>query len=212
MMRTTLASAASLALLTGAVSASPEGLDIFVDITLNTIEQDWTTVGSIDAFNGTMHTLGGPATLLFAADDYITDVLVNSSVTTAGLQRSINIRFQSVTGGTIFRPGIENILPLEDPAVFYYLSFMMYSINDAERVSPVNYDYALLDVNGQDVHSQTVFNGFFGGFGYVSSEIPSEEFFGILVNGFEVTMTYFIPAPAASAMLALGVLGARRRR
>lgn len=212
MIRTTLFSAASLALVSSWAYASPEGLDIWVDISLSTADGDLNVYNSVVAFKAATHTLGGPDTLLTAATDFVTDVIVSSSVSTAGFQRSITIRYDSVTGGTIFMPGIENILPLEDPATLYWMTFQSFVIADPERVGDVQYDYSLLDVDGFDVDFSTSFGGFFGGFGFLDFTSPADPFFGVLVNGFEVTMTYAIPAPAASALLVLGVLGARRRR
>lgn len=212
MIRTMTVCSAALALASGGALATPEGLNIFVDVTLSTADANWGTVNSASFFDETAHTLGGPATLLASISDYATDVLVSSSVSQTGSERTIAIRFDSVTGGTIFRPGVENVLPLEAPAVFYRMAFQMYVVEDPDRVGIVEYEYALLDVNGNHFAANTTFDGFFSGFGYLDTNTPAEEYYGILVNGFEITMTYNIPAPAVSALLSLGLLGARRRR
>lgn len=196
--------------LVGMASASPDGQDVFVGIRMDTATFDLNVVDSLDPFNLTSHTLGGPATLLAAQVPNVTDVLVNSSVSTVGSTRTIELDYRSVTGGNIFREGHADQLALSD---LFWVTFQVIVISDPERVGDVSYSWLLRDVDGADVPGGTSFAGFFGGFGYADALDPaSDQFFGVAVNGFTVTMTYSIPGAGTLAGVALGGLMATRRR
>lgn len=202
---------AALALAASSAVASPEGLDIFVNVSLDSAMSDWTVVDSLNPFAGDFHTLGGPGTLLTAQVDFVTDVLVTSSVSTVGNLRTVSITFESVTGGNIFMGGHESLFTASD---LYWVSFTTAVVSDPDRAGLVEYTQRLLDVNGNDwVGSGLQWDGFFGGFGFVDApSLASSDFFGIAVRGFSVDMTYAIPAPASLGLLALAGLTTRRRR
>lgn len=202
---------AAVALAVSTAVASPEGLELWVSITLDSAQEDWTIVDSLNPFAGASHNLGGAATLLTAQVDFVTDLLVTSSVSTVGNLRTITITFDSVTGGLIFQPGHEALFQAGD---LYWVTFFAYTIDDPDRAGLVEYTQRLRDVQGNDwVGSGLTWDGFFGGFGFIDSHsLASSDFFGISVGGFSVEMTYAIPAPASLGLLALTGLTSRRRR
>jgi hypothetical protein len=196
--------------LVGAATASPEGQEILVGVQMQTSDEDLNVIDSLDPFNLTAHALGGSSTLLEAQVPFVTDVLVNSWVSTVGNIRTIEIDYRSVTGGNIFLEGHADQLELGDR---YWISFYLIGLNDPELVGDVNYATLLRDVQGNDLAGGNSFPGLFGGFGYVDVADPAgDNFFGIAVNGFTVTMTYTIPASGTLAALGLGGLVAMRRR
>ena len=210
MNRLIMTSGLALGLAATSAVASPLGTDISVNVVLQSANNDWDIVDTFEPFDWAIHTLGGPGTLLIANYDFVTDVLVTSSVSTIGNIRTIQIDFFSVTGGNIFQDGHEAFLDQSD---LYWLTFYAFQIEDAERASLVSYAYYLRDVAGNDVLGETEFDGFFGGFGYLDSpSLASSDFFGIAVNGFTLSMTYAIPAPGSIAALALAGFATRRRR
>ncbi|MCL4221546.1 MAG: hypothetical protein KJZ65_09250 [Phycisphaerales bacterium] len=201
---------AAVALAASTAVASPEGLQLFVNVSLDSTDSNWNIIDSLHPFDAAMHNLGGAATLLTAQVDFVTDVLVTSSVSTVGNLRTITINFDSVTGGLIFQPGHEALFQAGD---LYWVSFVAYTIDDPDRAGLVEYTQRLRDVQGNDwVGTGLTWDGFFGGFGFIDSHsLASSDFFGISVGGFSVEMTYAIPAPASLGLLALAGLTSRRR-
>ncbi len=202
---------AAVAVAASTAVASPEGLEIFVNVSLDSADANYVVIDSLNPFAGGSHNLGGAATLLTAQVDFVTDVLVTSTVSTVGNLRTITINFESVTGGTIFLPGHEGLF---QPSDLNWVTFLTSGIADAERAGIVDYTRHLLDVNGNDgPFAGLQHDGFYGGFGFLDApSLASSEFFGISVRGFSVDMTYAIPAPASMSLLGFVGLATRRRR
>lgn len=193
-----------------ATLASPQGLEIFVNVNLHAADGNYDIVDSLNPFSAAQHNLGGTATLLTAQVDFVSDVMVTSTVSTVGNLRTITLSYESVTDGNIFLPGHEGLFQASD---FYRLSFLGSVISDADRIGPVDYMLHLLDVNGSDFVDAFQYDGFLDDLSFIDdASLASSDFLGTSVRGLSASMTYAVPAPASLGIFAIAGLISRRRR